>query len=651
MPKCTGCGCVNVGRKGTNDTMLKKITEFLSGLPMTVVSGIFLASSLVMMLTGTEFIIDLAWATIAISGIPLVCSAASGMLFEKGVRKISSALLISIALIASILIGEVFAAGEVAFIMAIGEILEDRTVERAKKGVKGLISLVPPQGRRIRDGREEMIAVSEIMTGDVLRVLSGETIPADGEIISGETSVDQSALTGESMPADKAVGDSVYCGTINRFGSADIRVSKVGDGTSLNKMVLMVREAEENEAPIQRTVDRWAAWLVPLALVIAFVTYLLMRDVTRAVTVLVVFCPCALVLATPTSIMAAIGQATKHGVIIKSGGALERMGKADTIALDKTGTLTYGRPAVTDIISLDATVPEERLLSLVASAESYSEHPLGKAVAAYARERGTEFLPVGGFRMTAGRGISAAVGNTEMLCGSVAFMNENGVVLDGRAGTVLEGLRTQGKVAVIAAADGRCIGITALSDTLRASARSTVSELREIGTDIVLLTGDHVRTAEYFAGKAGITNVRAELLPAQKVEMIKGMQDRGKRVCMVGDGINDAPSLKTADVGVAMGGIGSDITVDAADIALMGDDITKLPYLKRLSNAALQSINFNISLSMTINIAAIILSMLGHLTPVTGALVHNAASVIVVLSASMLYYKRFDPKSRRAEKA
>jgi heavy metal translocating P-type ATPase len=634
------------------DTGSKKVIKILSSLPMTAVSGLFLAVSLVLILTDTHSPADPAWAAIIISGTPLVYSAFRRLIFENGVRKISSALLITIALCASIAIGETFAAAEVAFIMAIGGILEDRTVERAKKGVRDLFSLAPAQGRRMRGGREEMIPAGEIAVGDVLRVFSGEMIPADGEIISGETSVDQSALTGESMPVDKTVGDGVYCGTISRFGSVDMTVTRTGQDTSLNKMAMMVREAEEDQAPKQRIVDRWAAWLVPTALIIAVVTYFAFGDITRAVTVLVVFCPCALVLATPTSIVAAIGQATKHGVIIKSGAALERMGKADTIAFDKTGTLTYGRPAVTDIISFGAGISDERLLSLIASAEAHSEHPLGKAVTAHAREKGIAIIPAYGFKMTAGRGVRAVVDGMDILCGSLAYLTENGIVPGGYAENVLEGLRDQGKVAIAAAADGRCIGIAALSDTLRGSARETVNELAELGTKTVLLTGDHRRTAEYFAGKAGITDIQAELLPDRKAERIKEMQSGGRVVCMVGDGVNDAPSLKTADVGVAMGGIGSDITVDAADIALMGDDISKLPYLKRLSNATIRLIHVNITISMIINFAAIAMSILGYLNPVTGALVHNAGSVLVVMNASMLYYRNFDhAKDRKKDGA
>src|SRR5699024_650789 len=342
--------------------VLKKLESFLAGLPMTIVAGVFLLLDLVPQLAeefgGTPVQIsflpfDPAWVTIVISGIPLLYLAIWRIIHNPGISKISSALLICIAMFAAIAIGDLFAAGEVVFIMAIGALLEEATTNRAKKGLKKLISLAPTKGRRLKDGKEEMIPAEEIRQGDILRILPGETIPVDGTIISGETSVDQSIMTGESLPVDKGVGEEVFCGTINRFGSIDISATKVGENSSLQKLIRMVQDAENKQAPMQRIADRVASWLVPVALLIAMLAYVFIGNIVTAVTVLVVFCPCALVLATPTAIMAAIGQATKHGVIIKSGESLEKMGKVDTIAFDKTGTLTYGRLDVSDMISFD----------------------------------------------------------------------------------------------------------------------------------------------------------------------------------------------------------------------------------------------------------------------------------------------------------
>lgn len=632
--------------------MLKKLFSSLTEIPATIVSGIFMLLDLIPHVieefSGSEpaffaaIPFDFSWITILISGTPLVYNAISRLIRNKGISKISSALLISIAMVAAVSIGDIFAAGEVAFIMALGEILEDLTTDRAKKGLKKLISLVPTTGRRITSDGEETIPAEMINVGDVLRILPGETIPIDGVIISGNTSVEQSIMTGESLPVDKAVGDSVFCGTINRFGAIDITATKIGEDSSLGKLLRMVREAEDKQAPMQRIADKWASYLVPVALLLAVIFGLIKQNIVVAVTVLVVFCPCALVLATPTAIMAAIGQATKYGVIIKSGEALEKMGKVDTVAFDKTGTLTYGKLEVSDVVSVDGELDASALVSLVASAESKSEHPLGKAIVEYAKFVGIDFDDCDDFSMESGKGISAVAGGRSVLCGSEAYLNEHGIKLDASTSSLLDGFRSDGKASVIAAADGKVIGTIALSDTLRPEANAMVGKLNELDVSPVLLTGDNRRAASHFAKKVGIPDVRAELLPDQKVAAVEVLRKDGRCVAMIGDGVNDAPALKSADVGIAMGGVGSDIAIEAADIALIGDDISKLPYLKRLSNATMQTIKFGITLSLIINFVAIVLSFLQLLTPTTGALVHNAGSCLVVLIAALLYDRKFD---------
>ncbi len=622
--------------------MLKKINDFLAGIPMTIVGGVFLVISLVLSLTGNKIPIDPAWVTVVICGIPLLYLSVWRIIYNHGISKISSALLICIAMIAAIAIGDIFAAGEVVFIMAIGAILEEKTTERAKKGLKKLISLTPQQGRRISNGKEEMIAAEDIKMDDILRVLPGETIPADGDIIEGTTSVDQSIMTGESLPVDKTAQDSVFCGTINRFGTIDIRASKVGEDSSLQKLIRMVEEAENKKAPMARIADKVASWLVPVALLIAIATLIITKDIVRAVTVLVVFCPCALVLATPTAIMAAIGQATKHGVIIKSGEALEKMGKVDTVAFDKTGTLTNGNLVVKDICPFASDLDKNLLLRLVASAESYSEHPLAKAITAYAKEEKAELFEVEDFNMIPGKGISAVICGKKLFCGNSAYLKEQGVEIESVAEQTLEQFRSEGKAVILIADTEKLLGAVTLSDTLRDTAADMIERLSQLGTHAVLLTGDHRQTAAYFAKQVGITDVHAGLLPEQKVSEIAVLQEAGKMVCMIGDGVNDAPALKTADVSVAMGAMGSDIAVEAADIALMSDDIAKIPYLKRLSNACVKTIKFSIGLSLLINFVAITMSLLGLLTPTTGALVHNVGSCLVVLIAALLYDRKFE---------
>lgn len=622
--------------------MLKQMNDFLSGLPLTIVGGIFLLISFIFPRIGIPVLFDPAWITIIICGVPLLYLAIWRILYNKGISKISSALLISIGMIAAIAIGDLFAAGEVAFIMAIGAILEDTTTNRAKKGLKKIISLEPTLGRKIVNGKEEMIPADKIETHNILRVFPGEAIPVDGVIISGETSVDQSIMTGESLPVDKRIGDEVFCGTINRFGAIDMKATKVGEDSSLQKLIRMVQDAEDNQAPMQRIADRCASWLVPAALLIAIVTGLLTQNIVRAVTVLVVFCPCALVLATPTAIVAAIGQAAKHGVIIKSGEALEKMGKIDTIAFDKTGTLTYGKLEVSDIISFDENISENDLLFLSASAEAKSEHPLGKAIVGHAKEKGVSLKESDSFQMQSGKGICAEFSGTKWYCGNEKYIQQNNIIISEKISNELEQLRKQGKASIIVADCKHCIGILALSDILRTESTDMVRKLTDINTDVVLLTGDNQKTADYFASQAGIKNIKADLLPEEKVQHIIELQKKGKQVCMIGDGVNDAPALATADVGVAMGSMGSDIAVEAADIALMSDDIAKIPYLKRLSNTTVATIKFSISLSMCINFAAVICSVLGVLNPTTGALVHNAGSCFVVLIAALLYDRKFE---------
>lgn len=622
--------------------MLKKINDILAGMPMTLVGGAFLILSFVLPKLGIRLLIDSAWLTVVISGIPLLYLALWRVVYNPGISKISSALLIVIAMFGAIGIGDLFAAGEVVFIMAFGALLEEMTTNRAKKGLKNLISLAPVQGRKIENGKELMIPAEKISRDDILRVLPGETIPVDGIIIEGETSVDQSIMTGESLPVDKGVKDEVFCGTLNRFGAIDIKATNVGQDSSLQKLIRMVQEAENKQAPMQRIADKFASWLVPVALMIAIVTGFATGNIVRAVTVLVVFCPCALVLATPTAIMAAIGQATKHGVIIKSGEALEKMGKVDTITFDKTGTLTYGKLQVSDVISFNDKPDNEYILLMAASAEAKSEHPLGKAIVNDVISKKINIIPSSAFKMITGKGIEAVVADKKMLCGNEKFLRENGIEINKSASDTIEKLHMEGKAAILVAQEGKCIGIIALSDVIRPEAKAVIEKLSKLGTKSVLLTGDNKRTAEYFASKAGISEVYAELLPDKKVETIQNLQSAVGKVCMIGDGVNDAPALKVAEVGVAMGNMGSDIAVDAADIALMSDDISKVPYLKRLSNATVKTIKLSITMSMLINFVAILLSVTGILNPTTGALVHNAGSCFVVLIAALLYDRKFD---------
>ena len=626
--------------------MIDKIIDFLFGLKMTIISGIFLLISVIFMIFGidTPIYLNPAWGTVIISGIPMLLLAMVRLIREKW---ISSALLIAIAMVASLLIGEVFAAGEVAWIMALGALLEDWTVERAKKGLRNLINLTPQTGRRIKNGVEEVIPVDEIKISDTLRILPGESVPVDGVIISGTSSLDQSIMTGESLPIDKEVGDEVFCGTINLYGAIDIKATSLGENSSLQKLIDLVKAADEKQAPTQRIADKWATWLVPVALGIAIFAWLATGNIERGVTVLVVFCPCALILATPTAIMAAIGQATKYGVLIKSGEALEILGGLNTLVFDKTGTLTYGNLEVSDVISFKDDLPSEDLLKIVASCEKLSEHPLAKAIVKYAKEDQIDIEEPQNFKMYPGRGVTCTNSYGKIYAGNSKFLSEHNVdvEVDGQ----LDKLKHEGKASIIVALNGEVIGLIGLSDVIRDDSKAMIERLYDLGTEIILLTGDNSETANYFARQVGIGKVFGNLLPEEKLLWIEKLKNEGKKVCMIGDGVNDAPALKTADVSVAMGSVGSDVAIEAADIALLGDDIGKIPYLKKLSNSTLFTIKANIIISMTINAAAIVCSVLGLLNPVTGAIVHNAGSCLVVLNAALLYDRHFDNSIKKID--
>lgn len=630
--------------------MVHRIHDILSGLYMTILAGLFLLLDgiphLIEEFCGQRLFQNIipfepSWITVIICGFPLVYLSIRRIIYNKGISKISSALLISMAMFAAIAIGDIFAAGEVAFIMALGALLEEATTERAKKGLKKLISLAPVKGRKIQANKEIMVPVESIQSGDYLRILPGETIPVDGRIINGETTVDQSIMTGESIPVDKTIDDDVFGGTINCFGAIDIIATKVGEDSSIQKMIQLIKNAEQKQAPIQRIADIVASRLVPIALLIACIGYLVTGNIIVGVTVLVVFCPCALVLATPTAVMAAIGQATKHGVIIKSGEILETMGKVDIMAFDKTGTLTRGQLAVQSILAVDTDYSETDILQLAASAEAKSEHPIGKAIVSHAIEQDLEILDTTSFTMSVGKGIIAVIKGRELYCGNERFLEEHNIIVSESIQQAINVYRSEGKVSVIIANNEYIIGIITLSDTMRNDAINIISAISSLDMTTVLLTGDSKAAATYIGKKSGVSEIHAELLPGEKVSIIESLQGKQHKVCMVGDGINDAPAMKTADVSIAMGTIGSDIAIETADIALMSDDLSKIPYIKRLSDATIKTIKFSIALSMAINCIAIILSLLEVLTPTTGALVHNVGSCLVVLIAARLYDRKF----------
>lgn len=601
-------------------------------IALLVISGIALIVSLCGLLS---LPFDAAWVAILLCGIPIILEAVIGLVTAFDIK---ADVLVSLALIASVCIGEDFAAGEVAFIMQLGALLEDLTVAKARAGIEKLVHLTPQTARVISGGTERLIPAEQVRVDDLLRVLPGETVPVDGVITSGQTSVNQAVMTGESLPVDKAAGDEVSSGTVNQFGAFEMRATKVGEDSSIQRMIRLVQSADAGKAKIVGLADRWATWIVVIALTAAALTWLISGKIIRAVTILVVFCPCALVLATPTAIMAAIGNATKHGFLVREGDALERLAKVSKIAFDKTGTLTYGTPEVTAVETVSDCKKEE-VFALAAAAEQFSEHPLGKAIV---RCYGGRPQAAEEFRMIPGEGVTALVEGRRVKAGNLKLISgKEGVRLSRSLAAEAGKYLNEGSTVIYVAADDTLAGYIVLSDTVREESRAMIEALTEIGVQPVLLTGDNPNAAAAIAKQLHIEKVHAGCLPEDKLKRIASYQAEKEAVCMIGDGVNDAPALKAADVGIAMGGVGSDIAVDAADIALVNDEVNELPHLLALSGRMMTTIKRNLTFSMSLNFLAIVLAITGVLNPVVGALVHNAGSVAVIVnSALLLTWKR-----------
>ena len=510
-----------------------------------IISGI----SLVISLAAPDDILpfNIAWVAVILCGVPIVLEAVIGLVTAFDIK---ADVLVSLALIASVCIGEDFAAGEVAFIMQLGGLLEDLTVAKARAGIEKLVHLTPRTARVITGGSEKIIAAEKVQVGDILRVLPGETIAVDGTIISGETSVNQAVMTGESLPVDKTVGDDVSSGTVNQFSAFEMRASKVGEDSSIQRMIKLVQSADAGKAKIVGLADRWATWVVVIALTAAALTWAKSSEIIRAVTILVVFCPCSLVLATPTAIMAGIGNVTKHGFLVREGDALERLSKVKKICFDKTGTLTYGKPEVVDTAAVNMSSDE--LLALTASVESCSEHPLGKAILKAAKGKELAISKTDGFLMTTGKGVRGVVDGREVLAGNVMLLAGNNIPIPEEMTEKAEAYIHKGSTVIFTAADGVFAGFIVLSDTLRAESREMIRSLKELGVEPVLLTGDNENAAKNISGELGITEVRANCLPEDKLNYVADCGQPGG-AAMIGDGINDAPALKRANVGIAMG--------------------------------------------------------------------------------------------------
>jgi len=617
--------------------MIEKLEKFLEwgGIKREIILLIISAIALLLSIFDINIqYIDMAWIAIVLCGIPIILEAVIGLITAFDIK---ADVLVSLALLASIFIGEYFAAGEVAFIMQLGALLEDLTVAKANAGIEKLVRLTPQVARLLKNNQEEMISAKDVQIDDVIRVLPGEMIPVDGVIISGETSINQAVMTGESLPVDKKTGDEVSSGTVNQFGTFDMRAVKVGEDSSIQRMIRLVQSANANKAKIVNIADRWATWVVIIALTAAILTWFVTGEILRSVTILVVFCPCSLVLATPTAIMAASGNATEHGFLIREGDALERLSSVSKITFDKTGTLTYGKPQVTLIKNLSDNYEDKELFKIAAAIESYSQHPLGKAIVSdYKKAYGEFQVSVENFQMSVGLGIKATVNNQTVLAGNKDMLYKENISLSKTVENDTQQYIQQGSTVIYIVINQGVSGYLVLTDTVRKESLSMIEKLHQLKVDAVLLTGDHQNAAKTIAKQLNIQELYAKCLPEDKLKIIDTYQKQKQEICMIGDGINDAPALKKANVGIAMGGIGSDIAVDAADIVLVHDEIQELPHLIALSKKMIRTIRFNLSFSMGLNFLAIILAMTGILNPVIGALVHNAGSVFVIINSALL---------------
>lgn len=609
-------------------------------LIFVIISGVALAASLTFSWTGNADKIagfDPAWIAIVLCGLPIVLGAIVGVVKD---HDITADVLVALALIGSLILKEFFAAGEVAFIMQIGSILEDFTSDRAKKGISKLIKLSPKKANLFVDGQIKIIEADQVKLRDILQVRAGESIPVDGKIIEGSTSIDQSAMTGESIPVEKNPGDLVMSGTINQNGSILIEAVKTAGDSSLQRMIKLAEAADAQKAKIVRKANVWAAWLVVISLTTAIVAGTIIGNThndfwlgfTRAVTVLVVFCPCAFVLATPTAISAGIGNASKHGLLIQSGEALERIASSNIAVFDKTGTLTKGKPAVVKVQTL-SDISEDELIKIAASGEALSNHPLAKAIMDYNK---SGLYEIKNHKTLAGSGIEFEFDGKKYMVGKV---EEN---LEGAENVVVAGAKESASLVGLYS-ESKLLGIIFIQDAIKENARKMVAQLKALNIRTVMLTGDNENSARYVAAQTGLDDFKAGCSPEDKMNYIKNQEAQGNKVAMFGDGVNDSLALRSAFAGIAMGGIGSDVAIESADAVIVHDNLDAVPYLFKISRKTQGRITFNLCLSMVINFAAVALAISGILNAVWGALFHNCGSVLVVISAFLLlFYKGRD---------
>lgn len=572
-------------------------------------------------------------AATALAAYPIVWTA----LKTLARRQINADVLVAIGVIASASVGQFLAAAEVALIMRVGELLENFTIERARHAIGSLMEHMPLIARVRRDSREEEVTVEQVQVGDLCVVRPGEKIPVDGTVESGQSSVNQAAITGESAPVDKIAGNEVFSGTLNISGALIVRAMRVASESTLARIAALVEAAQQREAPIQRTLDRWARWMVPLMISLSLLTLAFTHDLTRAITVLIVACPCALVLATPTAIVAAIARAAREGVLIKGGQYLEAAARLKAVVFDKTGTLTRGEPSVTDVKQFCPEHSAAEMIALAAVAEKMSQHPFGRAVVEHADEMQLSVPDPTSFEAHHGEGVSARHNGQRILVGKRSLLERHDVTLDANHGEHLDEHESHGHTTLMVAHDGKVCGIICVSDEPRAQAGDAVAELRRLGIEkIVMLTGDNPRVARSIATRLGIADVEANVMPERKAAHVESLRQAYGAVAMVGDGVNDAPALATADVGVAMGVSGTDAAHDAADIALIADDLRKVAFAIGLSRHTLRIIQQGLAFALLFNVVMISSAMHGIVSLIGGAVAHQISSLAVILNAMRL---------------
>jgi len=541
--------------------------------------------------------------------------------------------LATVAVVVSIVLGEFLAAAMVAIMLGGGEILESFAFNRASRAIQKLVEASPKTAIVLRDGKEVEVKIEEVKSGETVIVRPGGKIPVDGVIANGQATINQSSVTGESVPIEKTTGDRVYSGTLVELGALEIRVTAVGEESTYGKIIAMVRDAEENRSPIERTADRYAKYFTPIILVLGALTYLITGDPLRLASIFVIACPCALVLATPTAVVASIGNSARRGILIRNGEILEKLGKVDVLVMDKTGTVTMGRLEVVDIKGFGHDKAE--ILRLAATAEKLSEHPIAKAVLRKAMEMKVELETLKNFEVRPGLGVRIENKDGWITVGNEKMLNEYSIHLGNEAKTYLRE-RLSGTT-IFVAKNESVIGVLSLTDTIREDAKGALNKAKINGVaKTVMLTGDNSKTARAVGEQIGVDEVRSDLLPSDKVSYIKELKSRGHSVAMVGDGINDAPALAASDVGVAMGLGGTDMAIETAGVILATDDLNSIPKLFRISRETIKIIKLNIAIAMTVNIAGIALSASGVLPPFIAAVIHESNALVGMINSLSL---------------